>query len=81
MRRTGITPADLEEERQIGYQHGWNKENIRVSNSNAMRFNMLFSSLLSVGAGVFQFRRKGGWRGARDGGKVLAQVVEEFSTT
>lgn len=24
MRRTGITPADLEEERQIGYQHGWN---------------------------------------------------------
>lgn len=24
MRRTGIKPADLEEERQIGYQHGWN---------------------------------------------------------
>ena len=24
MRRTGITPADLEYERQIGYQHGWN---------------------------------------------------------
>ncbi len=24
MRRTGISPADLEEERQIGYQHGWN---------------------------------------------------------
>lgn len=24
MRRTGITPADLEEEQEIGYQHGWN---------------------------------------------------------
>jgi len=26
MKKTGITAADLEKEKQIGYQHGWNKQ-------------------------------------------------------
>lgn len=26
MRRTGITQKDMDEERRIGYQHGWNRE-------------------------------------------------------